>query len=213
MPRTRMMRRDPLNAQSFRTQRPDMPEDLWQPLYDRTNVATTVPSTLSFYATPRGQSATLITASAAASKVKTFRDTNMENSNVVPTKMFKFVGISVGIVHATRSAVTNEADRDFVLDGGYMQFRIVDKDLLFLPLLNFPLINPTAAVVTTANATTMIGHGSGGGQGILMYKLPINITLNPYENFTVSFNYDGTITLTTTLDFYLILQGFQRRPT
>ena len=39
---------DPLNAQGFRTQRAEMPEDLWQPLYDRVNVATTVPATLGF---------------------------------------------------------------------------------------------------------------------------------------------------------------------
>lgn len=30
-----IMRRDPMNAQPFRTQRPESPEDLWQPLYDR----------------------------------------------------------------------------------------------------------------------------------------------------------------------------------
>ena len=206
--------RDPLNAQQFRTQRADLPEDLWQPLYDRANVAITVPSQVTFFSTPRGQSATLITGVAAgAAKTKSYRDTNMETSNVVPTKMFKFVGISIGFVHQVRNAPGNASDRSLVLDGGYIQFRIVDKDILFLPLLSLPVINPIAAIATTANATTINGDNPGGGQGVPMYRLPINITLNPYENFTVSFNFDTTITLADELDMYCVLQGFQRRPT
>lgn len=205
--------KDPLNAQMFKTQRPDMPEDLWQPLYDRVNISTTVPSSVSFFATARGQSATLITGTTAASKTKSYRDTNMENANVVPTKMFKFIGISVAFVHSDQNAATNAADRSLVLEGGYMQFRIVDKDLLFLPMVNLPVLNPFAGVATTVTATTINASNSGGGEGVFMYKLPINITLNPYENFTFSFNFDGTITLSNTLDVYCILQGFQRRPT
>lgn len=80
--------RDPLAAQGFRTQRAEFPEDLWQPLYDRANYAAAGQSSLSFFSVPRGQSATLITLATAAAKIKTYRDTNMENSNVVPTKMF-----------------------------------------------------------------------------------------------------------------------------
>lgn len=210
--------RDPLGAQKFRVQRPESPEDLWQPLYDRVNVTTTVPSQVSFFSVARGQSANLITgtlatSTPASSKTKSYRDTNMENSNVVPTKLFKFVGISIGIVHAIRNASTNALDRNLTLDGGYLRFRIIDKDILFLPLLNLPLINPFAGVATTANATTINADNPGGGQGVPMYRLPINITLNPYENFTVTFDFDGAVTLTETLDLYCILQGFQRRPT
>ena len=89
---------DPLKAQPFRTQRSELPEDLWQPLYDRANIATTVPSSVAFFSTARGQSATLITGASAASKTKTYRDTNLDQPGVVPTKMFKFVGISWAIV-------------------------------------------------------------------------------------------------------------------
>lgn len=206
--------RDPLAAQQYKTQRSDMPEDLWQPLYDRVNIATTVPSSISFFAVPRGQSASLITsASTAASKTKTFRDTNMDSASVVPTKMFKFVGISIAFVHGTKSATTNAADREIILNGGYLQFRIVDKDLLFLPLLALPELNPQLAVATTANATTTVNVGSGGGAGIPMYKLPIPVTLNPYENFVLNFNFDATAALTGTLDMYTVLHGFMRRPT
>lgn len=205
--------RDPLNAQAYRTQRVDQPEDLWQPLYDRANVATTVPGQVAFFSTPIGQSATLITGTSAAAKVKTYRDTNMQNSNVVPTKLYKFVGISMGIVHSTRQLITNPADQDFLMDGGYFQFKIVDKDLLFLPLLNLPLLNPVASISQSQTTSTMMSKQTGGGAGNLMYKLPINITLNPYENFACFLNFDGSITLAATLDVLLVLQGFQRRPT
>lgn len=211
-----IMMRDPLNAQNFRTQRAESPEDLWQPLYDRVNVASasgSVASQLSFFSTPKGQSATLITGtSAPASKTKTYRDTNMDNAGVVPTKMFKFVGISLAFVHQTRQSTTNPADRTLLLDGGYLHFRVVDKDLLYLPLFSIPVLDPISGISTTANSTTMFATNPGGGAGMAMYKLPIPITINPYENFTVDMNFDGTLTFTGGLDIYVILQGFMRRP-
>lgn len=75
---------DPLKAQGFRTQRAELPEDLWQPLYDRVNYTAAGTSQLSFFSTVLGQSATLIRAGSASAVSKTKRDTNMENANVVP---------------------------------------------------------------------------------------------------------------------------------
>jgi len=200
---------DPLKAQGFRTQRAELPEDLWQPLYDRANYPAAGTTTVSFFSVARGQSATLITAGAAAAKVKTNRDTNMENANVVPTKMFKFIGISLGFAHEDEGEAANPADRDRLRTGAYFRFRIVDKDLLFLPLVALPEVNPFVIATTTAT----LGTAGGGGQNVPMYKLPIAITLNPYENFTVEINLDGTVTLTKAIDIYVILQGYMRRPT
>lgn len=206
---------DPLKAQQYRTQRAENPEDLWQPLYDRANVSatTTVATQVAFFGVSKGQSATLITGTAAAAaKVKTYRDTNMENSNVVPTKMFKFTGISLAFVHRNpsgSSSDTNAAERALILEGGYLQVRIVDKDILFLPLLAIPVLNPIAAATGTSNFAT----NPGGGTGVAMYKLPIPITLNPFENFSVTMNFDGTISTTASVDMYVFLQGFMRRPT
>ena len=85
---------DPLKSQGFRTQRAELPEDLWQPLYDRVNYSSGSTTSMSFFSASKGSSASLMTGvAAAATKTKDYRDTNMENSNVVPTKMFKFVGI------------------------------------------------------------------------------------------------------------------------
>ena len=206
------MARDPLAAQGYRTQRAELPEDLWQPMYDRANYPAAGTSEIGFFATPRGQSATLITAGSAASKVKSYRDTNNENANVVPTKMFKIVGMSIGFVHSSYTAATNADDRAKVRDGSYFQFRIVDKDILFLPTIFIPEVNPIMAASTTVTATTISSAVSGGG-GASLYKFPIPITINPYENFSISLKVDGTVSVTNTLDVYVVLHAYMRRPT
>lgn len=210
---------DPMKAQQYRTQRSELPEDLWQPLYDRSNYAVGGTSLVSFFAVPRGQSATLLSTFAApatwtaAAKGKTFRDTNMENSNVVPTKLFKAVGASWGILHSVINNATNAVDREILRGGGYLQFRIVDKDILFLPLIMIPELNPWSAISTTANATTINGTAGGGGQNVPMYKFPIPVTLNPYENFSVTMNFDNSPALNATADIFTVLHSYMRRPT
>lgn len=198
---------DPMRAINFRTQRSEQPEDLWQPLYDRQNCATTVPSSISFFSISRGQSTTLITGATAGTKTKTYRDTNMENANVVPTKLFKFVGISLAIIHSDRDGAANAQDREYVRDGGYLHFTIVDKSILYLPIVCIPDLTPQIAAATTANATTINALAGGGGVGLPMYKLPIPISLFPYENFNVTLNFDTTITLAATVDVQIVLQG------
>lgn len=205
---------DPMKAQNYRTQRAELPEDLWQPLYDRVNYPAAGTSSLSFFSQSRGQSATLLNTVAAgvwtaASKVKTFRDTNIENSNVVPTKMFKIVGVSVGFLHANQNNTDVSRDREILRGGAYLQFRIVDKDIIFLPLITIPELNPV--ISTTANSVN--ATAGGGGQNVPMYKFPIPITINPYENFTVTMTVDNSPAITQTLDIYLMLHAYMRRPT
>ncbi len=205
---------DPMRAQNYRTQRSELPEDLWQPLYDRVNYPAAGTSALGFFSSSRGQSVTLlstVTAGvwAAAAKVKSFRDTNIENSNVVPTKMFKVVGCSVAFLHADQNATNCSRDREIIRGGSYLQFRIVDKDIIFLPLVTIPEMNPiTSTTATSANATA-----GGGGQNVPMYKFPIPITINPYENFTVQLNLDNSPPISQVMDIYLMLHAYMRRPT
>lgn len=151
-------------------------------------------------------------ANAAASKVKTYRDTNMDSAAVATTKLFKVVGMSIGFVHGLLTASTNEADRAIVLNAGYLQFRIVDKDILYLPLKAVPLMDPTVAISTTANATSIYSTGAGGGPSIPMLKLAIPVTINPFENFLFNFNFDAAPVLSNTLDVYVFLHAYMRRP-
>lgn len=216
------MANDPMKSQQYRTQRSELPEDLWQPLYDRVNYAAAGANQVSFFAVPKGQSATLLSTFAApqtwtaAAKGKTYRDTNIENSNVVPTKLFKTVGISWGMFHSVINSATNATDREVIRQGGFLQFRIVDKDIIFLPLSLIPEVNPMVAAVgaLAAGATTGInGYAGGGGQNVPMYKFPIAITLNPYENFLVLLQFDNSPPVNTTMDIQCVLHAYMRRPT
>ncbi len=205
---------DPMRAQQYRTQRAEMPEDLWQPLYDRVNYPAAGTSALGFFSSSRGQTATLLSTVTAgvwtaAAKVKTFRDTNIENSNVVPTKMFKVVGCSVGMLSANQNLTNVTRDREIIRGGSYLQFRIVDKDIIFLPLITIPEMNP----VVSSTANSINGTAGGGGQNVPMYKFPIPITINPYENFTVQLNVDNSPPIDQTMDIYLMLHAYMRRPT
>lgn len=205
---------DPMRAQNYRTQRAELPEDLWQPLYDRVNYPAAGTSALGFFSTSRGQTATLLSTVAAgvwtaASKVKSFRDTNIENSNVVPTKMFKIVGVSWAIFHANQNATNVSRDREILRGAAFLQFRIVDKDIIFLPLVTVPEMNPI--ISTTANSVN--ATAGGGGQNVPLYKFPIPITINPYENFTVALNLDNSPPIDQTADITLMLHAYMRRPT
>ncbi len=203
---------DPLKSQNYRTQRPEQPEDLYQPLYDRVNYAAAGSSELSFFSVPRGQTATLIRGGTAATVSKTFRDTNIETSNVVPTKMFKLTGVSLAFIHEDEGEKANPVDRDKIRSGGYLHVRIVDKDLLYIPLILIPELNPFLIASTTENSVTVLGAAGGGGIGSKMYYFGIPITLNPYENFTIKAIFDGTVTTTKSVDVYCILHAFMRRP-
>lgn len=207
---------DPMKAQAYRTQRAELPEDLWQPLYDRVNYPAAGTNVLGFFSTSRGQSATLLSTYTAATqtwvaaaKVKTFRDTNIENSNVVPTKMFKIVGVSIGFLSSVINGANVTGDREAIRGGSYLSFRIVDKDIIFLPLITVPEMNPFVSVTTNASIAT----AGGGGQNVPMYKFPIPITINPYENFTVQLNADNAPPVSVTMDIYMMLHAYMRRPT
>ena len=205
---------DPMKAQAYRTQRAELPEDLWQPLYDRVNYPAAGTSALGFFSSSRGQSATLLSTVTAgvwtaATKVKSFRDTNIENSNVVPTKMFKIVGVSVAFLHANQNDGNVTRDREIIRGGSFLQFRIVDKDIIFLPLVTIPEMNPV--VSTTGNNVN--GTAGGGGQNVPMYRFPIPITINPYENFTIQMTSDNSPPISQTMDIYMMLHAYMRRPT
>lgn len=208
-----VMIRDPLRAQGFKTQRPENPEDLWQPLYDRVNYPAAGVAQLAFFAIPKGQATTLIVAGAAVpGTIKTYRDTNIDNANVVPTKLFRFEGVSLGFAHQVEGAPANPSNRDMIRTGSYFKFRIVDKDILFLPAMAVPEINPYIIASTTVTATTILGSAGAGGR-VPMYRFPVPITLNPYENFNVELNFTGVVTPTAAVDVYIILHAYMRRPT
>lgn len=209
---------DPMQAKRFAVTNANNPEDLGQPLYDRANYAAAGATQIAFFATQLGQAATLISVGATGSKTKTLRDTNMQNSGVVPTKLFQFVGVSVNFIplqQATTVAGTTSIADDIMRlkAGGYLVFTIIDKPIFQCPLIAIPEGNPFVAVSTTQNAVTTFATGAQGNAIIPMWKFAIPITLQPFEQFSLTLNWDGTVTTVQTFDILVMLHGFMRRPT
>jgi len=141
----------------------------------------------------------------------------MDNGGVVPTKRYTFIGMAINYIpvqQAFANALTPGICDDILRlkNGGYLEFRIVDKPLLYLPLNQVPESQPIAAVSTTANNATIIGTGVIAAIPFPMYKFAIPITLNPYENFSFTLKFDGTQTTTQDYDIQVVLHAFMRRP-
>lgn len=186
------------------------PEEFGQPIYDRANVATTVPTSINLFSVPIGQSATLIRAATAASVAKTRRDTNLEQAGFIATRAHEIKGLALAIIHGDRDGAANAQDRAYIVDGGWLKFTVASKTILELPLIGIPILNDISAVATTVTATTINGLT---GPRAPMYKLNPGITLDSGTNFSVELAWDGTITLGTTADIQLFMYGGMRRPT
>jgi len=204
----------------YRTQQPGNPEDLWQPIYDRVNYPAAGIFELSFFAIPLGQSATLITAGAAAAKAKTRRDTNLEQSGIIPDKQFLVQGISMTLIPLQQAVATAGTgsildDQAKLIFGGFMEIYLGDKpyEVLGLDLLPGTGILRGAVATTTATPFVMAsGGGSGSGSAADAYWLKIPLTIDPMQNFRVRMQWDGVVSLAQTFDIKLTLHGTMRRP-
>ncbi|MGH7754439.1 MAG: hypothetical protein ACREN5_16665 [Gemmatimonadales bacterium] len=210
---------DPGQFGRFRTQMREQPEDIWQPVYDRVNYPAAGSNELSFFNVAIGQSATLIRAGVAAAVNKTRRDTNLEQPGVIPTKAFKIHGFSLTLIplqQAIAAAATPSINDDMLrlVNGGFMEFRIVDKPYIYLPLHKIPATGILrGGVATTATATTMVAAGgTGTGAPRDIYWIGVPLTLDPYQNFSCRMQFDGTVALGQTFDLQLFLEGYMRRP-
>jgi len=132
----------------------------------------------------------------------------MDSANVVPNKMFLFVGISFAFVHEDESEAANGADRDKIRTGGYLHLRFVDKDILYLPGVFIPESNPIMTNTTNNSMST----STVSGCSTPMYALRVPVTLNPFEQFSCKFIMTGTVTTTKCVDVYCMLHGYMRRP-
>lgn len=178
------------------------------------NYAAAGASQLSFFTIPIGQSATMIRAGVAASVTKTRRDTNLEQAGHIPSKAFKIHGFSLNYI-PLQQAVAGAATDDIVDDihrlayGGYMEFKILDKTYLYLPLDQIPGSSYRGATTATNNVG---GGGFGTGSPRDIYVLGIPLTLDPFQSFSITMYWDGTVALTQTFDLRLNVLGYLRRP-
>jgi hypothetical protein len=217
---------DPGQFAQYRTQMRESPEDIWQPVYDRKNYPAAGAFELIFFSIPVGGSDTLIRAGTAASVTKTRRDTNLEQQGVIPTKAFKIHGFSLCFV-PVQQAVSATAlggtgstpsiidDMQRLMYGGFLEFRIVDKPYLYLPLHKIPatgILRGVAAFAATGALSAVSAGGPGTGAPRDIYWIGIPLVLDPYQNFSARLQFDGSPALNQTFDIQLFMEGYLRRP-
>lgn len=189
-------------------------EDLYQPTWDRANYAAAGQFEVSFFAVPQGQSATLIRAAAAASVVKTVRDTNLQQAGILSTKSIDVRGISVHLIplqHAIAGAATPRIgdDKAILYEGGFLELKVADKQRLQLPLVLFKQLDPDFSSTTATTTTIMSAAGVGAG----IYGLGDDAIVIPANvGFTVRMQFDGNPPIGQTFDIVTMLHGWQRRP-
>lgn len=214
---------DPGQFAKYRTQMRESPEDIWQPVYDRKNYPAAGTFELIYFSIPVGGTDTLIRAGAAAAVTKTRRDTNLEQQGVIPTKAFKIHGFSLCFIPVQQIAsATGFAATPSILDdmmrlmyGGYMEFRIVDKPYLYLPLHKIPgtgVFRGAAFAAGTAPTVGISGGGPGTGAPRDIYWIGIPLVLDPYQNFSMRLQFDGSPALNQTFDIQVFMEGYLRRP-
>ena len=203
----------------FRTQRPEMPVDLWQPIYDRMNIATTVPSSIRFFSIPLGGSTTLIRGTASGTFNKTYRDTNWQTAGQDLNAAYEIHGIGkiyIPLQQAPTAAATASIVDDVLkLDyGGFLEFKTNNVQHAVMPLNLIP--SPTSLSVsmsTTATNTTLV---SGGGVTSIRewYMLQVPVVIEPGQTIEATLNWDtaATLTLAQTFDVYWIFAAYKRRP-
>lgn len=218
---------DPGQFAKYRTQMRESPEDIWQPIYDRKNYPAAGSFEIVFFSIPVGGTDTLIRGGAAvAGATKTRRDTNLEQQGVIPTKAFKIHGFSLCFIPVqqaasatalggTGSTLSIMDDMMRLMYGGFMEFRIVDKPYLYLPLHKVPatgVLRGTGFAAATGAAAAISGGGPGTGAPRDIYWIGIPLVLDPYQNFSMRLQFDGSPALNQTFDIQLFMEGYLRRP-
>lgn len=208
---------DPINSQLYSTQRMGLPEDLFQPIYDRVNYAAGGAAALSFFSQPQGALVTLNAGGAAVARNKTYRDTNMQTAGVMASKRFTIIGMAINFIpvqQAVAGAMTARIGDDLLIlkNGGWVEFRVGDKPLLYMPMNLIPESNPISSLATTANNVTIIGAGATAAIPYPMMKFAIPVTINPQETFTFVTNFDGAPAISQSTDIQVVLYSFMRRP-
>ena len=197
--------------------RPNDREIFHQPLYDRKelSITTSLTGEVVFFSTPTGSPDTLIRYETAASVAKTKRDTNLSSNGQDPSKDYAVFGIAMALIPNTRTvlatASTNNIrrDKDNIREGGWLNFKIIDKNILDIPLLLIPEVNGEAGASTTVNNGTVFAGPNGAAP---MWSFGEPIMIPKATSFSIKLTFDGTITTQQVFDCYLFLFAKVRRP-
>ncbi len=189
-------------------------EVIFQPIYDRVNIAAAVPAAVSLFSGQVGSSATLIRAGATATVNKTLRDTNMRTAGVLQDRSFDVRALQfilIPLQHAAAGAATNDIsdDKATLYEAGWFELKPSSKTRLEMSLLPFKYLDPDFPA-TTAGTTTMSSAAGVGGMMLSLGEDAILIEKGVPFTFTVSF--DGAPSLVQTFDLQVYLWSYNERP-
>ena len=196
----------------------DQLDVLTQPLFDKINISTVIPTGVqTFFAVQRGGSATIIRGASAASYNKTSRDTNLEAAGTAPQKAYTIVGLSLDYIPISPAAGTVTGafvtqDIMTLKNGAWIQMYIFDKPIFQLPCKIIPATDPFTS--TTLNASLASGVSNMGK--IPMYHFSPFLGLPPLATFRVEWQFDPPATavaLNQTFDIVLTFHAQVQRPT
>ncbi len=184
-----------------------------QPLYDRTNLSTSLTGTYLFFSVPKGGSATVIRFTTATATNKTIRDTNLPQAGADNNRDYLLYGLSMLLIPAAHTpgattAATIRSDKDYIREGGVLNFKIGDKQILDSPLTFIPELNAESGASTTASGTTVYS-GAQFSQPYMAFGE--EIPLNRGEVISMSVTWDSTITLSQSFDMMLVFASALRR--
>jgi hypothetical protein len=188
-------------------------EVILQPIWDRQNIATAVPASVTLFTQAQGSSAVLIRAGATATVQKTLRDTNLTTQGVIPDKTMDVRGISLHLIplqHAIAGAATPKIpdDKATLYETGYFEFKASSKSRLTMPLLPFAALDPDSAA-TTASSTTIFSRAGVGG---FIYPLAEDaVVIEANVPFTFVVYFDGAPTISQSFDLLVILHAYVER--
>ena len=196
--------------------RPNDREVFHQPLYDRKNLSTSLTGDVAFFTNPIGSAETLVRYETAASITKTKRDTNLPGNGQDASKDYSVFGLSVAFIPAARTvkdtATTDgiRRDKDNIREGGWLNFKIVDKNICDIPLILIPELNGESGASSTRYGVSIY---AGPSFAAPMWSFGEPIQIPKATNFSVVCKWDGTITLSQSFDMYVIFFAKVRRPT
>ncbi len=92
---------------------------------------------------------------------------------------------------------------------------IVDKPYLYLPLHKIPATGVLRGTAFAAATGPVVGESAGGpGTGAPrdIYWIGIPLVLDPYQNFSLRLQFDGSPPTNMTWDIQVFMEGYLRRP-
>ncbi len=189
-------------------------------VYDRVNIGKELSGTYGFFNIPVGGTAKLTRYETTYLTNKTRRDTNLNNYGSDINKDFLFHGISIAFVPNLIEA----GNKDFLVHlnkdifnirtGSYLNFKIVDRNIMDYPLFFFPIFNKSmidSFYLEHSEIENLINSGKLN-QSYPYYPFKKSIDILAGQIFSVYISFDGPITLQNSFDMYVIFHGQMKRP-